>query len=159
MTPLHAWAPSGVRAFDIKPANRGSNISMVGALKKSGMQTLYPFDGPVDAERFIDFIEHKLKPTLKDGDVVIMDNCRTHHAKIVSNKMRALSIDTLFMPPYSPELNPIEESWSVIKTRLKQKKPRNIADYVDALVDAKKNIDGEMAEAFFKHASSFHTFG
>jgi transposase len=157
MTPLYAWAASGARAFDTKPANRGGNISMVGALKKSGMQPIYPYDGPIDAERFVDFIEHKLKPTLKDGDVIIMDNCRTHYAKVVSDKLKSLSIDTLFMPPYSPELNPIEESWSVIKTRLKQKKPRNIADYVDALMDAKKSIDAKMAEAFFNHASSFQT--
>lgn len=158
MTTLYAWAPSGTRAHDIKPAQRGSNLSMVGALKKSGMQALYPYDGAINAERFLDFIEHKLRPHLKNGDVVIMDNCRTHHAKIVSEKMKLLSIDTLFLPPYSPELNPIEESWAVIKDRLKRKKARNIGDYIDGLLDAKENIDEAMGEAFFKHAASFETF-
>jgi transposase len=147
-----------MRAFDIKPAQQGSNISMVGAMKISGMPTIYPYDGPVDAERFIDFIEHKLKPHLGDKDVIIMDNCRTHHAKIVTERLKALGIDTLFLPPYSPELNPIEEGWSVIKTKLKRKKPRSIPDYIDALLDAQIGIDGEMGKAFFKHAASFHSF-
>lgn len=131
---------------------------MVGALKKSGMQALYPYDGAVDGERFIDFIEHKLMPHLNDGDVIIMDNCRTHYAKVVTDRLEALSIKTLFLPPYTPELNPIEESWSVIKARLKSKKARNISDYVDGLMEAKQVIDATMSEAFFKHAASFETF-
>lgn len=131
---------------------------MVGALKKSGMQALYPYDGAVDGERFIDFIEHKLMPHLSDGDVIIMDNCRTHYARIVPDRLEALSIKTLFLPPYSPELNPIEESWSVIKARLKRKKARNISDYVDGLMEAKQGIHATMSDAFFKHAASFETF-
>jgi transposase len=157
MTPAYAWAPSGARAFDSKPAQRGSNISMVGAIKNSGMQALYPYDGAVDGERFIDFIEHKLMPYLSDDDVVIMDNCRTHHAKVVTDRLEALSIKTLFLPPYSPELNPIEEGWSVIKGKLKRKKARNISDYVDGLKEAKQLVDAKMSEAFFKHAASFET--
>jgi hypothetical protein len=99
MTTEYGWALAGERAFDFKPARRGSNLSMVGALKISGMQALYPYDGPVDGERFIDFIENKLLPHLNDGDVLIMDNCRTHYAKVVTAKLEALSIDTLFLPP------------------------------------------------------------
>ena len=131
---------------------------MVGALKNSGMQVLYPYDGSIDAERFIDFIEHKLKPYLNNGDVIIMDNCPIHYAKMVTDKLKALSIDTLFLPPYSPELNPIEESWSVIKAKLKRKKARNIPDYIDGMLEAKQSINGKIADAFFKHAQSFHTF-
>lgn len=157
MTPAYACAPSGKRAFDVKPAQRGSNISMVGALKNSGMQVVYPYDGAVDSERFIDFIEHKLIPHLVDDDVIIMDNCRTHYAKIVTDRLAALSIKTLFLPPYSPELNPIEESWSVIKAKLKRKKARNISDYVDGLMEAKQDVDATMSKAFFKHAASFET--
>jgi transposase len=130
---------------------------MVGALTLSGMRVLYPYDGPVDAERFVDFIEHKLRPYLTKADVIIMDNCRTHHAKLVTEKLRELSIRSVFMPPYSPELNPIEESWSVIKGKLKQNKARTIATYVDGLMDAKKSIDAEKAKAFFKHAKLFET--
>ena len=128
---------------------------MVGALKKSGMEVLYPYDGAVDSERFVDFLEHKLKPHLDSGDVLIMDNCRTHHAALVKAKAAELSVPILYLPPYSPELNPIEESWSVIKNKMRQKKPRNIAEYVDGIIDAQMSIDTEKATAFFRHAKSF----
>ena len=131
---------------------------MVGALKISGMQVVYPYDGPVDAQRFNDFIEYRLKPHLGPNDVIIMDNCRVHHAKIVFEKLQELSIDALFMPPYSPELNPIEECWSAIKAKLRKKKARNIPDYLDGLMDAKQSIDGEKGKGFFKHAALFESF-
>lgn len=157
MTPLYAWAPINKRAYDKKPARRGDNISLIGALKKSGMQELYPYDGSVDAVRFVDFIE-KLKPHLKAGDVLIMDNCRTHHASLVKEKLKNLSIEVLYLPPYSPELNPIEECWSVIKGKLRRIKARNIADYVTGILDAKRVIDGLKGAAFFRHAASFGDF-
>jgi transposase len=158
MAPLCAWAPINERAYDKKPSQRGENISLVGALKKSGMQELYPYDGSVDAERFADFIENKLKPHLKAGDVLIMDNCRTHHALLLKEKLKELSLEVLYLPPYSPELNPIEECWSVIKGHLKRIKARNISDYVKGIFDAKKAIDGLKGAAFFRHAASFGNF-
>ncbi len=97
-------------------------------------------------------MQNDLLTSLRINDV-IMDNCRTHHAKIVTERLKALGIDTLFLPPYSPELNPIEEGWSVIKTKLKRKKTRNIPDYIDALLDAQRGIDGEMGKVLFKHAA------
>jgi transposase len=153
MAPIRAWSIKGKRAYDKKPAQRGGNISMVGALKKSGMEVLYPYDGPIDSERFVDFLEHKLKPCLQSGDVVIMDNCRTHYASIVTAKAVDLSIPILFLPPYSPELNPIEEGWSVIKTKMRRKKARNISDYVDGIVEAKKCVTAKMAISLFNHAN------
>jgi transposase len=155
MSPLRAWAPKGERAYDKKPAQRGSNISIVGALKKSGMAACYPYDGSVDAERFVDFLENRLQPYVQSADVLIMDNCRTHHASLVKHKLKQLSMRVLFLPPYSPELNPIEESWSVIKERLRRKKARNIAEYVEGIIDAKNAIDSTKASGFFKHAASF----
>lgn len=110
MTPLRAWSPINERVYDKRPANRGSNLSMVGALKKSWMQALYPYDGAVNAERFLHFIEHQLQPKLNMHHVLIMDNCRTHHALLVKNRLKELGIQVLFLPPYSPELNPIEEA-------------------------------------------------
>lgn len=155
MSPFRAWAPKGERAFDKKPAQRGSNISMVGALKKSGMQIIYPYDGPVNAERFVDFLDNRLKPYIKDGDVIIMDNCRTHHALLVKAKLKEISVEAIFLPPYSPEFNPIEESWSTVKQKLRRKKARNIIDFVDEMKEAEESIDALKAEAFFRHAATF----
>lgn len=157
MTTSQAWSLKGCRAYDTRPSQRGSNISMVGALDRDGLRALHPYDGSVDSEKFIDFIESKLKPCLKKGDVIIMDNCKIHYAKRVTEKLKQMSVQTLFMPPYSPELNPIEETWSVIKGRLKQKKARNLTDYIHGLMEAKKTITPKKARAFFKHAKSFET--
>jgi transposase len=101
MTPSKAWSMRNHRAYDTKPARRGGNLSLVGALKKSGMPALYPYDGAVDSERFIDFIERCLQPNLNHDDVLIMDNCRIHHSKVVKRCMEELSIKVLYLPPYT----------------------------------------------------------
>lgn len=159
MTPSKAWSMRNHRAYDTKPARRGGNLSLVGALKKSGMPALYPYDGAVDSERFIDFIERCLQPNLNHDDVLIMDNCRIHHSKVVKRCMEELSIKVLYLPPYSPELNPIEEAWSVIKGRLKRKKARNILDYIESMIEAKESMAPEKCSGFFKHSASFQKLG
>lgn len=157
MVPLRAWSPRNERAYDKRPAKRGGNISMVGALKTTGMEVLYPYDGAVNAERFLHFIEHQLHPKLSKHDVLIMDNCRTHHALLVKKRLKELGIGVLFMPPYSPELNPIEEAWSIIKEKLRRRKPRNISEYVKAIIELKNCITNQISEALFRHAASFGT--
>ena len=157
MSPPRAWSAKGTRAYDTKPAVKGSNLSIVGALKISGMQILRPYDGSVDQEKFMDFLE-RLKPHLNPQDVLIMDNCPTHHAKRVKQKLQDLEIPCLFLPPYTPELNPIEEAFSVTKKRLQQKKPRNLPDYLEALQAAQQHLTASLTHAFFKHANSFNCF-
>lgn len=158
MSPLHAWSPRNTRAYDKKPANRGTNISMVGAIKESGLQVVYPYDGAVDADKFLDFIDTKLLPKIAPGDVLIMDNCRTHHSRVVKARLQELSIEVLYLPPYSPELNPIEEAWSPIKDKLRRKKARTIPDYLDGLLDACISIDSKKCQGFFRHAAQFGSF-
>ena len=157
MSPTHAWSPKNKRAYDKKPARRGGNISLVGAIKNSGMQTLYPYDGAVNSEKFIHFIENSLKAQLDCDDVLIMDNCSVHRSNVVKKRLEELNIRVLFMPPYSPELNPIEEAWSVIKRKLRHIKARSIAEYVQALPDLKNSISAEKSKGFFKHSASFQS--
>ena len=99
MSPLRAWSMLNTRAYDKKPANRGTNISMVGAIKKSGLRVVYPYDGAIDADKFLDFTETKLLPKIVPGDVLIMDNCRTHHSKTVKTRLQELGIEVLYLPP------------------------------------------------------------
>lgn len=155
MTPFKAWSLKNERAFDTRPAQRGGNLSMVGAIRNSEMEALYPYDGAVNAEKFIHFIENQLVHKLSSDDVLIMDNGPVHKSKAVRERLAELSIRVLFMPPYSPELNPIEETWSVIKNKLRREKARTLPDYVDSLLQALKCITPEKCAAFFKHSSSF----
>lgn len=155
MTPFKAWSEKNHRAYDSRPAARGGNLSLVGAIKKSGIQALYPYDGAVNSERFIHFAETQLLPNLSIGDVLIMDNSPVHRSAAVRTRLDELGIRVLFMPPYSPELNPIEETWSVVKNKLRQRKARTIVDYVDSMTEAKECITPKKCEGFFAHSSSF----
>jgi transposase len=155
MTRSHARSLEGERAFFKRPANRGGNISLVGAIRLGENPVLYPFDGAVDGERFLWFLEHHLMPTLRAGDVVIMDNCRIHHIADVKTLLSSVGASPLFMPPYSPELNPIEEAWSLIKATFKSLEARTISAYVDALEFARQSLTREKIRAFVDHAFSF----
>lgn len=154
MTRSRARSLQGKRQYSKRPASRGGNISMVGAVRLRKEFLVHPFDGPVDGERFLVFID-KLCPTLTPGDVVIMDNCRIHHIDEVSRRLEAVGARALYLPPYSPELNPIEEVWSLTKGVLRSLEPRNIVDYIAALYHAVKQVTAEKVEAYFRHADSF----
>ena len=154
MSRSHARSLRGERQYSKKPASRGGNISMVGAVRLRKKFFVHPFDGPVDGERFLEFLE-KLCPTLSPGDVVIMDNCRIHHIEAVSKKLASVGARALYLPPYSPELNPIEEVWALIKGILKSLEPRNIVDYVTALYYAAGRVTHEKIEGYFRHSDSF----
>lgn len=157
MTRSHARSPKGERAFYKRPARRGGNISLVGAIRLGESPILYPFDGAVDGERFLYFLEYRLVPTLRTGDVVIMDNCRIHHLADVKTLLGKVGAVPLFMPPYSPELNPIEEAWSLIKTMFKSLEARTISAYVEVLEIARQVVTPEKIRAYVDHAFSFHS--
>ena len=159
MAPNFAWAPKNQRAYDKKPARRGGNLSMIGALKNTGMRALYPYDGAIDSEKFIDFIEKSLFKQLETDDVLIMDNCKIHHSRTVKDYLKKHNIQVLYLPPYSPELNPIEEAWSVVKNKLRREKTRTVAAYAAVMEKAKRCITPEKSIGFFRHTEMFHNLG
>ncbi len=156
MSPAYGRSPEGERVYSKRPGNHGGNISLVGAIRLGEEPVLYPFVGPVDGDRFLFFLD-KLLPVLKKGDVVIMDNCRIHHIDAVKEKLETVGARPLFLPPYSPELNPIEEAWSLVKNVYKIMQARTISAYIDVLHMAKNAVTPEKIAAFFKHADSFLT--
>lgn len=151
MTRTHARSPIGERSMCKRSGVRQSNISMVGAITLAGICELYPYDGSVDRERFCLFLD-RLIPKLNRENVVIMDNLRVHHTKEVKERFENAKIRVLYLPPYSPERNPIEESWSKIKNILRSLEANSIADFVDSMIQAKNAITNENARAFFRHA-------
>lgn len=154
MSRLHARAPAGERAY-AKKHSKGSNISLVGAVRSTGICGLYPYDGPVDGFRFLDFLNNQLLPNLRPGDVVVMDNLRVHHIKEVKTLLKTAGARPLFLPPYSPERNPIEEIWSKIKNIFKAAEARTIAALVDTMKKAKDAITIDNIEAYFMHSGYF----
>ena len=151
MTPTHARAPKGKRAYATQPP-RGENFSLIGAMRSTGMCALYPYDGPVDGEKFLWFLEQKLIPTLEPGDVLVMDNLRVHHIKEVAELLDAAVARALYLPPYSPEKNPIEEAWSLTKQIFRKVEARTIPALVDAMNLARSAVTPEKIAGFFAHA-------
>ena len=111
------------------------------------MYTTYP--GGTTKERFTDYLENILFPTLKENDIIIMDNMRTHHANAVTELAERLHIRILYLPPYSPDLNPIEKMWSKIKSILRKTKARTKEDLQKAVDYAFKKISVSDCEGWF----------
>ena len=152
MTPTRAWAKFGERAVGKRPGNRGSNISVIGAVGIDDVKGWYPYDGAIDGERFIGFMKTRIVTALKPGDHVVMDNVRFHHIAPVRQIIEATGAMLTYLPPYSPELNPIEEVFSVVKSKIKRSQPRDIPQLVQALEDAWASVTRGKLVGFFLHA-------
>lgn len=152
MTRSHARAAKGARAVCMKEASDRENITMAGLLGPTEMKALYPYAGYFNGERYLDYVENHLIPSLQAGDAVIMDNARIHHIPQAKQMFFDAEIELIFLPPYSPEYNPIEEGWSVIKSVLKKLEARSIPDYIEALEEAKISLNRDKIKGFYRHA-------
>jgi transposase len=119
MTRRYGRAAPGQRVRDAVPGERGGNISTIGALDLRGFRTGLSVPGTIEGETLVFFIEELLAPTVKRGDLVFMDNCPIHKMEEIEDLIDARGAGVLLLPPYSPDLNPIEHGWSKVKTRLR----------------------------------------
>ena len=119
-TPTHAWAPRGQRAHAAAPVNRGENKTVIAAVTLDGVRAMMRFDGGMTTARFVGYVRHVLAPALRPGQVVIADNLRAHHADGARAAIEARGARLLFLPPYSPDFNPIEHAFSKVKQSLRR---------------------------------------
>jgi transposase len=119
-TPTHAWAPRGQRARAAAPVNRGENKTVIAAVTLDGVGSFMRFDGGMTSARFEGYVRHILAPTLRPGQVVIADNLRAHHVDGARAAIEARGARLLFLPPYSPDFNPIEHAFSKVKQVLRR---------------------------------------
>lgn len=150
------YAEEGKRCYAKKPGNRGGNISIIGAVRLAGPCSFRPYDGAIDGERFLAYLENHLLPVLSDGDVLVQDNVRFHHVDGVEQLCREHGVRVLYLPPYAPELNPIEEVWSQVKRFFCDLAARNIADFVDGIIALRKVIRRSHLAGYFAHAGYLH---
>lgn len=151
MAVLYGWAPIGKRARSARPVNRGKNISMIGAIDDCGMLALRAVEGATNKAKFVAFISEVLAPKLMVGQVVVMDNLRAHHAPEVREAIEAVGARVLYLPPYSPELNPIELCWSKFKRTLRRLGARTVESLRTAIRKARATITVDDAFAWFRH--------
>lgn len=151
MTRLYGRAPRGQRVVGSAPQNYGENITMLGALSAAGLSALMTVNGATDGDVFTAFVREVLAPTLRKGDIVVLDNLGAHRSAAARKAVEARGARLVFLPPYSPDMNPIERCWSKIKTALRAAKARTRQALEEAIKQAIVTISVSDARAWFKH--------
>ncbi len=128
MTPLRGWADKGKRLRSFAPHGHWRTMTFLGALRCDGLAAPCVFDGPINGQSFRAYVEQILLPTLKPGDIVIMDNLGSHKAAIIRQLIKAAGARLWFLPPYSPDLNPIEQAFAKIKHWMRMAQKRTIEE-------------------------------
>jgi transposase len=154
MTRLRARAPRGKRAYGKIPRNRGKNTTLIAAITLEGaMGESMTVEGATDALAFEAYVEHYfLAPSLREGQVVVLDGLGAHRTQRIRELIEARGANLLFLPSYSPDLNPIEEAFSKIKALVRKEGARVREALVEAIGQALAAITPEDAAGWFAHA-------
>ena len=126
MAPLRGWAPRGERLIGRAPHGHWRTMTFIAALRHDRIDAPFVLDGPVNGEAFRAYVERILVPTLGPGDIVVMDNLGSHKGRAVRGAIRAVRAHLLFLPPYSPDLNPIEQVFAKLKHMLRAASERTV---------------------------------
>lgn len=151
MTRRYGRAPRGERAHDSAPRNYGTHTSIIGAMGLRGLVAALAVEGAVDAQVFNAYAEQVLGPRLRRGDVVVLDNLTAHRASRIKEVAEARGAQVLWLAPYSPDFNPIEQCWSKIKTYLRGAKARTREQLEEALTAALGLVTKSDIRGWFKH--------
>jgi transposase len=152
MTRLYGRALTNERIYEYVPDVRFQRISVLSSIRYDGTLVPFVFEGTLNKELFKEYIDKLLAPTLSQSDVLIMDNSSVHKAKVVIDVLKKNKINFLFLPPYSPDLNPIELMWSKAKNKMRKIKARKKECLIQSLNTALEDIEKKDAENWFKHA-------
>ena len=151
LTPLYARAPKGQRATDTVPRNRGKNTTLIAALTFEGMGESMIIEGAANATAFERYVEEVLAPSLTPGQIVIMDNLAAHKGKKVEHLIQEKGCQLLFLPAYSPDFSPIEETFSKLKTYLRRAGARTREALQEAICQALLTVTAQDAHGWFRH--------
>jgi transposase len=152
MTRLRGWAPKGRRLVDKVPHGHWKTATFLAALRTDRIEAPCLFDGPINGERFQAYVEQFLVPTLGPGDVVILDNLGSHKGKPVRKPMRNVEARRVFLPKYSPDLNPIELSYSKFKALLRKVAARTVRGLYRTIRSFVPKLGPRECANYFRHA-------
>jgi transposase len=152
MTRLYGWAPRGQRLIAKVPHGHWTTATFLAALRNDCIQAPCLFEGPINGERFLAYVEQFLVPTLKSGDIVVLDNLGSHKGKAVRRAVRAAGARLLFLPKYSPDLNPIEQVFAKLKTLVRKAAPRSLDAISDAIANALTAISPQECANYLKNS-------
>jgi transposase len=152
MTRRYARAEGQARAHGSAPKSPGQNVSVIGSIRLDGSMTAMNFPGALDGEAFHVYAKEILCPTLRCGDIVVMDNLRVHQNKRVRDLIEACGAEIWYLPPYSPKFNPIEECWSKFKSILRTIAARTREALDDGISYALNAVTPSDARGWFEHS-------
>jgi transposase len=156
---LYAYAPKGERAYCKAPYNRGKNLTLIASMTfDGGMGESMLIEGSTTSALFEGYVENFLAPTLEEGQIVMMDNLKAHKGERVRQMIEAKGCEVMFLPAYSPDLNPIEEAFSKIKGILREVGARTREALVEAICEALSKVTVQDARGFFGHCG-YHLVG
>lgn len=151
LTRLYGRAPTGERVIGSAPQNYGPNVTVLGALDAHGLHAVMTVDGATDTDVFRTYVKRVLGPTLAPGDIVVLDNLRAHKAVGIQQAIARRGARLLYLPPYSPDLSPIEACWSKLKTALRKAKARTREALETAIAHAMATVTNADAHGWFRH--------
>ncbi len=151
LLPLYAYSPKGQRARCKMPRNYGPNVTLLASMSSEGMGPSLAVEGATTREVFEAYVEEVLGPSVRAGQVVVMDNLSSHKGPRVRELVEERRCELLYLPPYSPDLNPIEEAFGKIKGFLRKAQARTRAALLEAMGRALSAVSGHDARGFFDH--------
>ena len=151
MVRTYARAPKGLRAVGRAPAGRYERLTLLGAITLEGVSALMTIPAFTNRPVFAAFVEQVLVPTLRPGQVVVLDNLPAHKYPEVEQAVCAAGCRLLFLPRYSPEYNPIEPCWSKVKNELRTRAARSLEHLEEAVRTAVDHVSSSDAQGYFRH--------
>jgi transposase len=128
MAPLRGWGPRGQRLLAYVPHGHWKTLTFIAALRLDRVEAPWVIDGPINGELFTLYVEKILGPTLVKGDIVILDNLGSHKGRAARRAVREAGAHMIFLPPYSPDLNPIEQLFAKLKCHVRKAEPRTVEE-------------------------------
>lgn len=151
LSPLYAWSRKGERAYGSAPRNWGKNVTLLASISREGLGECLAVEGPTTREVFEAYLEQVLVPTLCAGQVVVMDNLSAHKGGRVKEIIEGRGCELLYLPPYSPDFNPIEQAFSKVKGLLRRAEARARESLIEAMGVALRAVSAGDARGFFGH--------
>lgn len=152
MTRRCGWAPRGRRLVAKVPHGHWKTATFLAALRNDRIEAPCLFDGPINGERFLAYVQQFLVPTLKPNDIVVLDNLGSHKGKAVRKEIKAAGARLLFLPKYSPDLNPIEQVFAKLKSFLRNSAPRSHDAVSDAIANALNTFSANECANYLRNA-------
>lgn len=152
MAPLRGWGPKGVRLRGFAPHGHWRTLTFLGALRCDRLTAPCVFDGPINGECFRAYVEQQLVPVLRQDDIVVWDNLGSHKSAVLRRIIKAAGARLCYLPPYSPDLNPIEQAFAKIKHWMRAAQKRTIDEACRYIGELVSTIPPRECSNYFENA-------